>query len=332
MAELKPLSQRTSQPSSQSTAKPTNVMFILCDQLRKDWLGCYGHPSVKTPHLDELAARGLRCEHNIVANPICMPSRMSMLTGQHAHNHGLWTNGILLDPLPSTVADHVQQHGVRTASFGKIHISPTGGDERSWESKKRWQALKQAGQTWKETGPYAGFEHVELSIGHGGLPGAHYEQWFFDNGGTLAMLEMTRDDTHEASGTRALPVELHHSSFVAERTNRWLRQHAEDKENDAPFFAHVSFPDPHHPFDPPYDATIQVDPEAEPAPIPARDDLIHRPAHYAQRRDGQWARKGVKKLQHTLVVLLMRRPASCALVPPPWWNLSIVRWVKLLKP
>ena len=242
--------------------KTPNVMFVMCDQLRKDWLGCYGHPSVRTPHLDALAARGLRCEHNIVANPICMPNRMSMLTGQHAHNHNLWTNGILLDPLPRTVADHLQDHGVRTASFGKIHISPTGGDEQSWESRQRWQGLLENGQAWEETGPYAGFQHVELSIGHGGLPGAHYQQWFFDNGGTLEMVEMQRDPTHETSGTRGIPPHLHHSAFVADRTCAWLRaQHEQNEHNQQqPFFAHVSFPDPHHPFDPPYEATVDVDP------------------------------------------------------------------------
>ena len=80
--------------------------------------------------------RGLQCEHNIVANPICMPSRMSMLTGQHAHCHGLWTNGLLIDPMPATLPQHLADNDIRTSSFGKIHISPTGGSEvGSWESK-----------------------------------------------------------------------------------------------------------------------------------------------------------------------------------------------------
>ena len=220
--------------------KPLNVMFVLCDQLRKDWLGCAGHPSIKTPNLDKLAARGLRCEHNIVANPICSPNRMSMLTGQHAHNHGLWTNGIHLNPLPHTIADHLHQHGVRTAHFGKIHISPTGTKEGgSWEARKRWSDRRKAGiSAYEDTGPYAGFQHVELTIGHGGTPAAHYEEWFFERGGTIEMLEMERDPTHDTSGLRELPVSLHHTTFVAERTCAWLEQH---KDESSPFFAHVSF-------------------------------------------------------------------------------------------
>ena len=109
-----------------------NVLFILCDQLRKDWLGCYGHPSIHAPNLDALAESGLRCLHNIVASPICMPNRWSMLCGRHPRNHGCWTNGLLLDPLPMTIADHARSAGLRTASFGKIHATPTGADGRSW--------------------------------------------------------------------------------------------------------------------------------------------------------------------------------------------------------
>jgi len=276
--------------------KAQNVLFILCDQLRKDAVGVYGHPSAKTPHLDRLANGGLRCEHNIVAAPICMPNRWSMLTGRHIRNHGCWTNGLLLNPLPPTLPDHLLHHGIRTASFGKIHCTPTGTqDPGSWESKARWKALVEAGEDLNDhTGPYLGFEHVELTLGHGpsNACDAHYGQWFRENGGTPEMMILHKDpENPEHSGVRDMPVELHHSRFVADRTSAWLRDRAGDGKR---FFAQVSFPDPHHPFDPPRDAADQVDPLCEPAPIPAVDDLADRPAHYRQRRDGQWSRKGLK--------------------------------------
>lgn len=279
--------------------KADNVIIILCDQLRKDWLGCYGHPSVRTPNLDALAASGLRCEHNIVASPICMPDRWSMLTGRHPRNHGCWTNGLLLDPLPATIADHAAAAGLRTVSIGKIHCTPTGAGEASWESRKRWRALQEAGEdAYAHTGPYLGFERVELTIGHGpsNAREAHYGQWFRERGGTDAMLALHQDPgVPESCGVRDIPIDLHHTTFVAERAEVWLRQQAARGER---FLAHISFPDPHHPFDPPRAAADQVDPTAEPEAIPVADDLVDRPAHYRQHRDGQWSRKGPKDAAH----------------------------------
>ena len=279
--------------------KARNVLFILCDQLRKDWLGSYGHPSIRTPHLDALAASGLRCEHNIVASPICMPDRWSMLTGQHPRNHGCWTNGLLLDPLPQTIADHAASAGIKTASFGKIHCTPTGSDERSWESRKRWRQLVESGaDLWQHTGPYLGFQRVELTIGHGARNAfdAHYGQWFREHGGTPEMMELHRDDgVPETCGVRDMPIELHHTTFVAERAAQWIDERAQREER---FFAHVSFPDPHHPFDPPRSAADAINPQAEPAPIHALNHLTDRPQHYQQRRDGAWGRAGLKSHAH----------------------------------
>ena len=56
-----------------------NILFIMCDQLWLDYLGCAGHPHLKTPHIDALAARGVRFEPAYVPSPICGPSRMSFL-------------------------------------------------------------------------------------------------------------------------------------------------------------------------------------------------------------------------------------------------------------
>jgi arylsulfatase A-like enzyme len=224
-----------------------------------------------------------------------MPNRMSMLTGQHPRNHGQWTNGLLLDPLPLTLPEHLRRQGWRTASIGKIHLTPTGADDRSYESRKRWKALAadpNSGGAYAHTGPYAGFEHVELTLGHGGAAFAHHDHWFRANGGTDEMLELIRDEgIPESTGVRPMPVALHSTSFVAERSEALIERLAGD---DTPFFAQVSFPDPHHPFDPPEEAAREVDPAREPAPIGGPADLADRPPHYMAVHHGQWGRQGVK--------------------------------------
>jgi arylsulfatase len=101
--------------------KPLNILFILSDQHNAKVLGGLGHPDVKTPHLDRMAAEGVRFDRAIAQNPICTPSRMCYLSGQYAHNHGYYG---LSGPNPGglpTVLGHFRRAGYRTAAMGKIH-------------------------------------------------------------------------------------------------------------------------------------------------------------------------------------------------------------------
>jgi len=63
--------------------RPKNVLRIMCDQLRFDYLGCTGHPTLKTPNIDAMARRGVRFSNAYVQSPICGPSRMSFYTGRY---------------------------------------------------------------------------------------------------------------------------------------------------------------------------------------------------------------------------------------------------------
>ncbi len=65
-----------------------NILFIMADQLRADYLSCYGHPSLHTPNIDALAARGVRFSRAYVQAPVCGPSRMSFYTGRYVSSHG----------------------------------------------------------------------------------------------------------------------------------------------------------------------------------------------------------------------------------------------------
>jgi arylsulfatase A-like enzyme len=101
-----------------------NVLWIMADQLRWDYLSCYGHPTLHTPHIDGLAARGVRFERAYVQSPICGASRMSYYTGRYCRSHGATWNGFPLRVGEPTLGDHLRRLGVRTAIVGKTHMTP----------------------------------------------------------------------------------------------------------------------------------------------------------------------------------------------------------------
>jgi arylsulfatase A-like enzyme len=104
-----------------------NVLFIMCDQLRFDYISCAGHPFLKTPNIDALAARGVRFTRAYVQSPVCGPSRMSYYTGRYMRSHGSNWNGFPLRIGEPTLGDHLRKLGVRTALVGKTHM--TSDDE-----------------------------------------------------------------------------------------------------------------------------------------------------------------------------------------------------------
>ena len=100
-----------------------NILFIMCDQLRFDYLGCYGHPHLRTPNIDALAARGVRFDRAYVQSPVCGPSRMSFYTGRYMRSHGANWNGFPLRVDEPTLGDHLAELGMRTALVGKTHMA-----------------------------------------------------------------------------------------------------------------------------------------------------------------------------------------------------------------
>ena len=69
-----------------------NVLFILCDDIRWDALSCAGHPYLKTPNIDRLAAEGVRFKNMFCTTSLCSPSRASILSGLYAHSHKVVNN------------------------------------------------------------------------------------------------------------------------------------------------------------------------------------------------------------------------------------------------
>jgi arylsulfatase A-like enzyme len=99
-----------------------NVLFIMCDQLRADYLSCYGHQTLHTPHIDSIAARGVRFDRAYCQSPNCGPSRASFYSGRYVFSHGATWNFIPLPLGEETMGDHLRGAGLRVAVVGKTHM------------------------------------------------------------------------------------------------------------------------------------------------------------------------------------------------------------------
>ena len=103
------------------SSRPNFLLFIT-DQHRADFLGCYGHPVLRTPHIDSIAARGTAFDRFYVNSPVCMPNRASLMTGRMPSVHGVRSNGIPLSMNAVTFVDLLRDAGYRTALIGKSHL------------------------------------------------------------------------------------------------------------------------------------------------------------------------------------------------------------------
>ncbi|GAP36176.1 alkaline phosphatase family protein [Piscinibacter sakaiensis] len=113
-----------SMPASTRPATVRNVLFIMADQLRWDYLSCAGHPTLRTPNLDALAQRGVRFDRAFVQGPVCGASRMSTYTGRYVTSHGSAWNFVPLSVGQKTLGEHLRPHGLRCAVVGKTHVEP----------------------------------------------------------------------------------------------------------------------------------------------------------------------------------------------------------------
>ena len=180
-----------------------NFLLVITDQHRADYLGCYGHPVLRTPHIDAIAARGTRFERFYVATPVCMPNRATLMTGRMPSVHGVRSNGTPLSLRANTFVDALRAGGYSTALIGKSHLQnftgygpifersqPRAGDSvlaaefaeavkpfpsdgpYDQELPGRWSP----GRDFAMQLPFYGFEHVDLCTDHGNRVGSHAEQ------------------------------------------------------------------------------------------------------------------------------------------------------------
>lgn len=251
--------------------KRPNFVFIMTDQQRADWTGHNGHPVLKTPHIDALAASGLAFQNFHVASPVCMPNRASFMTGRYPTTHGLRYNGCLLSTRAATFVEALRASGYDTAAIGKSHLQPMtehaplfktdgapGPIAEAWRDDAGDYVQEEPGRYQSDDlyafkTPYYGYDHVDMVTYHGDRCGGHYGQWFRSQTPDWKQLhdpaaELPHDYTCPQAYRTPVPEALYPTSYVRDRTI----EHLESKQNsDAPFFTFVSFPDPHHPFNPP---------------------------------------------------------------------------------
>src|ERR1700674_3069700 len=95
------------------------ILFVTTDQQRYDALACNGGQVARTPVADSLAQSGINFKRAHNQNVVCMPARSTMLTGQYPRTHGVYANGVPLPADAPSIAQHLNEHGYRTALLGK---------------------------------------------------------------------------------------------------------------------------------------------------------------------------------------------------------------------
>jgi arylsulfatase len=226
-----------------------NIVFLMPDQLRHDFLGCYGADFVKTPNVDRLAQEGLRFERCYSEHPLCVPARVSLLTGMHGFRTGVLDNGQFLRPDYrdmglATWPELLNADGYYTAAIGKMHFYPwdarMGFQYRSITEDKRWIHIRD---------DY--YQHLR-EAGYRKYHGNEHEGYF----------------EHKGAVVNRLPWEHTIDHFVGEEACRFI----DDYGTDGPFAMMIGFPGPHCPYDPTERFMEGIDPDAMPPAAPPTED------------------------------------------------------------
>lgn len=122
------------------------VVLLMTDTTRKDMVGCYGNPKMKTPNLDNLAREGIRYENAYTCQPVCGPARSALFTGIYPHSNGMVTNGVPLGENVKTIGQRLTDNGIQCGYIGKWHLDggdyfglgqcPDGWNEEYWYDMK----------------------------------------------------------------------------------------------------------------------------------------------------------------------------------------------------
>lgn len=242
-----------------------NLIFLMPDQLRPDFLSCYGADFIATPNVDRLAERGVRFSNAFSQHPVCVPARAALLTGTHALKNGVLDNGLFLRPDYqacglSTWPEILSAHGYGTAGVGKMHFYPwdsrLGFQYRRIAEDKRWLQIRD---------DYYHFLHARGLRKYHGNEHAGY----FENKGAIV---------------NRLPWELQVDHWVGQEACRFIREYGQE----GPFALMVGFPGPHCPYDPAPEFLAGFDPAGMPEPVPdAGDTPGLRAANVAGNR-GAW--------------------------------------------
>lgn len=261
--------------------KKPNIILIMADQLRFDALGCYGNSQIHTPNIDSLALNGTALDNHYIQNPVCAPSRCSILTGRYPKNHGTRDNGIPLRDEEITFPEILQENGYLTAAIGKMHFTTAFcskiNEEDDWpEDRYGFDIVHTTCDN--KTGEYLDWlkgiskKDYEIVKEQG-------ERKMKEDGASAAKKD-------QSGPPQVYPSEVepayHQSSWIADRTVDLI----ENAKEDQPLFILCSFVDPHHPFDPPSLYSAMYDPDKLEPPIAREGELSDKPPHFYRHRTG----------------------------------------------
>jgi arylsulfatase A-like enzyme len=263
--------------------------MIMADQFRPDWMGCAGNGYAATPHIDEIARRGVRFPNAICNGPLCAPSRASIAAGVYPHRVGVLSNGENFPLDQTTYYQILRKHGYRVSAIGKTdlhkpdHFYGENGDlpvmyhlgftdvcdtEGKMNASMRREVAHQSDTGFNAYG------------GDGRIPedtlAGPYQRYLKSKG---RLSDFSRDYSDRLfrkpawySGESVLPAEDFHDAFIGRKACEYL-QHAGD---ESPWHLFVSFVGPHDPWDAPADYYARYQDTQFPAP--PQDTLEGKPA------------------------------------------------------
>ena len=229
-----------------------NILFIMCDQLRADALGCTGK-WVKTPNIDRIAREGVQFLNCVTNSPVCLPARISLAIGRYPHNTGVWDNCPyeLPESTPTWMAA-IRAAGYRTSLFGKSALHRRGPDIRKFEYVLNSYGLDDVDEI---RGPRASAETICHMT-------ARWE--------SLGLLEAFKKDIQERKGKNKtlvrpspLPLSEYYDVYVGQQAKNYLRNY----QRSEPWFCWVSFAGPHEPWDTPEPYASMYRTEEMPPPL-----------------------------------------------------------------
>ncbi len=261
-----------------------NIVLIYTDQQRWDTIAALGNSRIHTPNIDALCKQGVAFDHTFVNCPVCMPSRMSMLSGRYPGTLGIRCNGIEMPRDIECIQHLLARYDYRTANIGKLHFTNHAG----------------FGRDHRDPHPQYGFE----TIVHSDEPGCYedaYLKWVERH--DPAAVEQCMSDTPPAWSGDAVrrnprgvtspyvfegPEHLTHTAFVADETCEYIRRHATDR-----FFCIAGIYAPHAPLNPPRRFVDMYDPAAMDLPKRLEGE------NYGNTSDNQW--RTIKAYYYALI-------------------------------
>lgn len=201
-----------------------NLLLIVSDQHRADWMGAEGNPAIHTPNLDRLAAGGVRFRCAYSSTPTCTPARSALLTGMAPWNHGLLGYGAVGVRYATAMPQLLRNAGYYTAGIGKMH----------WHPQRNAHGFHQV--LLDESGRV---ESPEFR--------SDYRSWFLSESPTADPDATGVPWNGFEARPYALPERLHPTKWTGDSAVNFIR----DYKRPDPFFLKVSFARPHSPYDPP---------------------------------------------------------------------------------